>query len=583
MYGVNSMYGGMDYDQILQQIMQGNFNLWDILNTAASYVPGLRILLGVLTILFFLGAVIGFLQCFFGYRLFRIFAAIQGFFVGAVLFTAIGAATESGLVTFILFLIGGIGGAILAYRVYQIGVFITTGCYIGLLFMLLAFLALLLARDDNFSVILIAFLFGFVGGGILGVIFSRPLIILSTGLNGFNAVTCLVTALHQNPGKISWILGLLCTIAGIYYQFRQNPPGTLPGPRSKRWEERNAQRAAQGGQRGAQSFANAASAAAGAASSATGNLSKRLAEQEVSKETEELCETVLAYLKKNKIAGAMLPYAHIILYIVTAILFLTNSANLFVLPLALCLLCFAAQRFEAIFISLTLLLLRALPYDFDLLSYGMAEISTWLYFCGVAVIVYLDVLSILTFLKTERGKKFVGRVNNQAEAANLRQQQYAASRQAQPMDQQPTAPVYPETPMYNEPPISESPAEPEQATAVYQGVMEAAEPLQSYGTQPALGRSDWEDEQPTQMMREDEPQREETVSDATVLVPMDAIADQNDGNMSQQVSSDIQKMMDQPSEPKRPIEREYIFCTRCGNRMRSSDNFCTKCGSRLTK
>ncbi|MDO5548564.1 MAG: hypothetical protein Q4F79_08775 [Eubacteriales bacterium] len=580
MFDTYTMYNGLDYDQILQQILQGNLNIWDILNAAGSYIPGVRALIGALTVFFLLSTVIGLIQCFFGYRLFRIFAAIQGFFVGAGLFTAIGAATESGLVTFLFFLIGGIGGAVLAYRVYQIGVFLTTGCYIGLVFLLIAFVSLLVTQDDNFAILVIAFLIGFVLGGILGVLFSRPLIIISTGLSGFSAVNCLFMTLHQNTGTISWILGLLCSAAGIYYQFKRNPYGTPPGPRSRGWQEKTA---SSGAPRGKTGFSGAATAATGAAFSATGNLSRRLADQEISEETEALCQSVTAYLGKNKVAGTILPYAHILLYLVTAILFLTNSAELFVLPLALCLLCFASQRFEAIFISLTLLLLRALPYDLNLLSYAMGSISTWIYFCGVVVIVYLDIMALMTFLKTERGKKLVGRATEQAEAANLRQQQYAASRQAQQMysnpvppeypgateSQQPAAPVSPVQPIYDEPTVPVS-------------AMEEEIP-QSYGTQPVPDPTAGDDVQQTQIIPDDIPQEEEAVSDATVRVSMDTQIEPDYGTLSQQVSSDIQEMMDPPTEPERPIARDYIFCIKCGNRMRCSDNFCTKCGARLEK
>lgn len=598
MYGSYGLYSGLDSDEILQQILSGDFSIWDLLNSLGGYIPGIRTLISILTIIFLISAIISFAQCFFGYRLFRIFAAIQGFCIGAVLLGAIGAATDNGIVTFILLLAGGVGGAILAYRVYQIGVFITTGGYIGMLCMLVAVFSMLLSQDSNGAVIAIAFLVGFVLGGVLGVLFARPLIIISTGLQGFNAVSMLVTALHQNTNAVTWVIGLVCTAAGIYYQFRCNPPGTLPGPRSRKWEEK----AAQGRQRGVQGFAGAATAATGAASSATSSLSQRLKDLEISKETEEMCDSAAAYLKGNKIAAPLLPYAHIILYVVTVILVLTDSATMFVIPLLLCLLCFASQRFEAIFISLTLLLLRALPYDLDLLSYGMSQISTWVYFCGVAVIVYLDVISLMAFLKTERGKKLVGRANDQAAAANQRQQEYAA-RQAQqqayqqenyqqtppvpPQYSQPsqpefrqTEPVPPVQPDYQEPasvPTQEPPAPEEPVTENTVWYTEPAEsvetPVQSYGT--------FTEEPPAPS---DPPQPQETVPDATMQVPVDAFMKQDEfGSVPQQASADIQDMIDPPPQPVRPINPDYIFCTRCGNRMSRSDNFCIKCGARLEK
>lgn len=602
MYGSYGLYSGLDSDEILQQILSGDYSIWDLLDSLSGYVPGMKAVISVLTIFFLINAIIGFAQCFFGYRLFRIFAAIQGFFIGAVLFGAIGAATDNGFVTFILLLAGGIGGAILAYRVYQIGVFLTTGGYIGTICLLIAAISMLLSQDSNGATLVIAFLVGFIVGGVLGVLFARPLIIISTGLQGFSAVSCLITALHQNTGAVSWVIGLICTAAGIYYQFRCNPPGTLPGPRSRKYD------AAAPGRTGG-GFANAAATATGAASSATSSLSQRLKDMEISRETAELCDNAAAYLKGNKIAGPLLPYAHIILYVVTAILVLTDSATMFVIPLLLCLLCFASQRFEAIFISLTLLLLRAIPYDLDLLSYCMGQISTWVYFCGVAVVIYLDVLSLMAFLKTERGKKLVGHANDQAAAANQRQQEYAAARQAQqayqppyqppayqetppvpPMQtpySTPSQPEYPQTPPVSQPEYPQSapvppvvPQEPEMAqeTRTAQDSNPYTEPEQIPET-PAPSYGTFEESAPN-----DPPQPEESVPDATVQVPLEEIQRQDSfGGMPQQVSSDIQDMMDQPAQPNRPINPDVVFCTRCGNRMSRSDNFCIKCGARLEK
>jgi hypothetical protein len=535
------MYNGIDYSRIFEQIEEGNFNLWDYLDSYAYYISGLQTLIAVLSILFLIFAVIGFIQCFFGYRLFRIFAAIQGFFVGAVLFTAIGAATDSGLVTFVLLLLGGVGGAVLAYRIYQIGVFLTTGTYIGLVLVIFVFFAAVVAADADFSILVVAFLIGFVVGGVLGVVFSRPLIIISTGLSGFGAVSNLFFTLHLNTGKISLLLGLLCTIAGICYQFKKNPKGTQPGPRSKQKKNAPTQ---QEGERG-QNFA-----------SATDKLSK----QEFPKETEEFCKYTLHYLEKNKLAGKILPYAHILLYVVTVILLITNSASFFVLPLMLCLLCFAKQRFEAIFVCLTLLLLRTLPYDFNMLRYGMGATSAWIYLCGIAVLVYLDVLSFSIFSKTERGKKLLKRAGNRSQASAPFQQQ-TESYSVQPDDMQRTDAV-PTTVLENS-----------SAEKPYDGEI--------YGTQPIYNR---ESENPTISVNNAQEDNDAEL-DATVRVSVDEIRSENTdadfGTVSQQVSADIKGMMDQPTQTER--EYKYIFCAKCGNRMSSSDNFCIRCGSRLIK
>ena len=167
MYGSYGLYSGLNSDEILQQILSGDYSIWDLLDSLSGYVPGMKAVISLLTIFFLINAMIGFAQCFFGYRLFRIFAAIQGFFIGAVLFGAIGSATDNGFVTFILLLAGGIGGAILAYRVYQIGVFLTTGGYIGTICLLIAMISMLLSQDSNGATLVIAFLVGFIVGGVV--------------------------------------------------------------------------------------------------------------------------------------------------------------------------------------------------------------------------------------------------------------------------------------------------------------------------------------------------------------------------------------------------------------------------------
>ena len=121
---------------------------------------------------------IGFLQCFWGYRLFRIILFLIGLFFGGYFFGMIGYNFSQQLI--IAVVIGFIGGLILGlllYYIYLIGVFIL-GAMFG------SALAVLLSNSfgvfqNQIIVIVCAIIFG-----ILAVLFQKLLIILSTSFCG---------------------------------------------------------------------------------------------------------------------------------------------------------------------------------------------------------------------------------------------------------------------------------------------------------------------------------------------------------------------------------------------------------------
>lgn len=138
----------------------------------------------------------GVLDCFFGYRVFKItlalFGGLLGIGFGQAAATALG--FEPGALTASL-IVGGLLGAGLAFLLYIAAVFVT-GCLFG------ATLGILLLANYHHMVALLAG--GVLGlvGGLLAVKIQRVLIILSTALRGAaGAVLALAYFTHQ----IDWL------------------------------------------------------------------------------------------------------------------------------------------------------------------------------------------------------------------------------------------------------------------------------------------------------------------------------------------------------------------------------------------
>ncbi|MBI2497939.1 MAG: DUF4203 domain-containing protein [Opitutae bacterium] len=138
----------------------------------------------------------GVLDCFFGYRIFKITLAVLGGLVGVVFGQAAGAALGVGPAGEISGLVlGGVLGAGLAFLLYVAAVFVA-----GFLFG--ATLGILLLANFNHMVALLSG--GVVGviGGFLAVKLQRALIMLSTALIGaFRAML----ALSYFTSRMDWL------------------------------------------------------------------------------------------------------------------------------------------------------------------------------------------------------------------------------------------------------------------------------------------------------------------------------------------------------------------------------------------
>ena len=121
---------------------------------------------------------LGIVECFFGYRFFRIVLAIVGFFVGAGIAIAL-VNTDQSAVNLLAGVIGGLIGATIFYFLYFLGTFLA-GIALG------ATVAAILAGNLGLtaSATNIVVLVGAVIGGILGFVLSKYIIMLSTAVTG---------------------------------------------------------------------------------------------------------------------------------------------------------------------------------------------------------------------------------------------------------------------------------------------------------------------------------------------------------------------------------------------------------------
>lgn len=138
----------------------------------------------------------GVLDCFYGYRVFKITLAVMGAVAGGIFGQAAGAALDLGAAGEIGgLIIGALLGGGLAFLLYIVGVFLTGfgfGAAIGIL---------LLANYNHMVALLTGLVLGVIGG-IAAVKIQRVLLILSTALLGaFRAVV----ALAYFTSKLDWV------------------------------------------------------------------------------------------------------------------------------------------------------------------------------------------------------------------------------------------------------------------------------------------------------------------------------------------------------------------------------------------
>lgn len=152
----------MDYQELLRELV-------DAVGGLPSVLHGVSLGVGIL---------VGLVQCFWGYRLFRIVIGIVGFAIGAVLGWALGLSFIGEQWGAILgAILGGVIGAALLSALYFLGVFVMG----GLLGAMLGASVMGVLGLDQIPLVLL--ILGIIGG-IIALIFQRAMIILATAFSG---------------------------------------------------------------------------------------------------------------------------------------------------------------------------------------------------------------------------------------------------------------------------------------------------------------------------------------------------------------------------------------------------------------
>ena len=132
----------------------------------------------VLNVIIGLSILVGALQCFFGYRIFKLILGLTGFLLGGALAGAVGyAISQEEAVALLAGLVGGFIGAALMVVLYFIGIFLIGALLGGVLGAVLFVVA---ESNPEPAVLLILA----VIAGVIALIFQKFMIIVSTGFGG---------------------------------------------------------------------------------------------------------------------------------------------------------------------------------------------------------------------------------------------------------------------------------------------------------------------------------------------------------------------------------------------------------------
>lgn len=151
------------------------------------------------------------LQCFLGYKLFKFWIAVWGFFIFGILGLTIGGiAAESSQAGVIIGILTGVLGAFIAFKLYKVGVFLLCG--------FMGFIMGYIAAESAAIGIVVAIVVG-----VLGVFFIKPVVIISTSVsNGLVAGSSLARVFNNTDSTVHLVLGILFAVGGIVVQFMTN-------------------------------------------------------------------------------------------------------------------------------------------------------------------------------------------------------------------------------------------------------------------------------------------------------------------------------------------------------------------------
>lgn len=175
--------------------------------------------------------VLGLVNCFFGYKLFRVMLVIYGFLLGAGagVFLAGVLLEGEGWIAIAAAVVGGIVGAVLMSALYYVGVFVV-GALAGAMFLGA------LGASLDFSMPVLAVIVGAIVTGIVAILLQRAVLIMATAFSGAWVAIMGGTALLEGSSftltNLRWvppvwqrsyvplIIWLVLGIGGAVVQFR---------------------------------------------------------------------------------------------------------------------------------------------------------------------------------------------------------------------------------------------------------------------------------------------------------------------------------------------------------------------------
>ena len=195
----------MDFLELLGMAgeLTGNSTLMGVSETTST----------IFSVMSVFGIIFGAIECFFGYRLFRLVTTISGFFVGGLLGGIIGGIVSGeGAGALFGFLLIGILGGWLAFKLYKLAVFVT--CFLGggIIGLGIGLIGGEIELGLSLSPIL-----GILAG-VLGVIFTKPVIIIVTSFSGGTAMGAALDDLLNGDG-LGTLLGILLGVVGVFLQY----------------------------------------------------------------------------------------------------------------------------------------------------------------------------------------------------------------------------------------------------------------------------------------------------------------------------------------------------------------------------
>ena len=197
--------------------LAGIQQLSELINSLDNLDQATKDVLSVIGVIVF---IVGLLQCFFGFKLFKFWCGIIGLFVGASVGIAISASgafsasPAAGLIGLLVIIILAITGAFIAYRAYLVGLFIYAFCAAFLIgFALFAVIT---------NSIIIGLGVGIAAGiamGIVSVIFRRFWIIVTTCISGGTSI-CAGLMMVMQTTELGWafLLPPILMVAGFFVQ-----------------------------------------------------------------------------------------------------------------------------------------------------------------------------------------------------------------------------------------------------------------------------------------------------------------------------------------------------------------------------